>query len=590
MPTHTRGVPSAGAIALEVDRLTLPQRQKKLPPSFLQSYCVKERLGDLAANLLPDPEPSIDKTCTRRLTDAELSAVRLANGTLLLFSRLAYLVDHGNPGLRSMMLHSWGAGVWKWMLFLYNSGVDLNDTIANEDRPLPMTRQVVAVAIVDALVGCADSVPLGKQLILIPDIVSLIGRLWVENLPIPGRPNMVHTELTFAMYHIMNDDATNGSILSTLIDAIDGGAMKIMQAATNHFRQLLASQPISTSSIGSQVYFIDFLAKNEKLRDAMHELDTLSVTLRAIDALIAQRPESIAAEAAESCIGLILLPHLLSGPTVKPLIQAINNGLMRSLYGARVAFRRAKGCCDAIADVLIHVVGPSLVFRSVLHSVERAESKTGFFASYHAAGSEFAEWETLDEVYQDMIIFKRDLDETIHPCGRKACPTNEDDTPVKLQRCARCQYKRYCSKECQQQDWPDHKRHCTKEDAREITPVSDREFARDLAELEVKMNMGSLRKRIQNNPALKSSTEDLMFQVDFTTLNKNISIGIVPYKKAAAGRERVAAIYAKVKSGREEIRSLGNVTGWDELQTSAQVRNMFDLSKLGVSPSSKLLT
>ncbi|KAJ6521897.1 hypothetical protein DFH09DRAFT_1191988 [Mycena vulgaris] len=573
MPVHTR-VPSAAAIALEVDRLTLPQRQKKLPSTFLQTFSVKERLQDLTADLLPDHDTDIDRTCTKTLTDAELSAVKLANDALLLFSRLAYLVDHGNPGLRSMMLHLWDTGVWKWMLFLYNSGMDLNDTIANEGRPLPMTRPIITVGIVDALVGCADSVPLGKRLILVPDIVSLIGRLWAEDLEIGGRPNMVHKELTFAMYHIMNDDTTNGSILSTLVEAVDGGATKIMQAATNHFRQILASLPIDASSIRSQVFFIDFLTKNPMLRDAMHELDTLSVTILAVDALTAQ---SRGAKAVESCIGLILLPHLLSGTTVKPLIQAINNGLMRSLYNARVAFRRNENCCDAIADVLIHVVGPSLVFRSVLHAVERSETKTGFFASYRSAGSEFHEWETLDEVYENMIYFRQDIDETLKPCGRKACPTRDLDTQVKLQRCGKCQYQRYCSKECQQQDWPHHKRHCRKEDAREIMPVSDREFARELAELEIKMDMGSLCKRIENNPALKTSTEDLMFQVDFTSLDKNIAIGIVPGGKTGRGAERVAAIYAKVKSGREEIRSLGLVSGWNELRTSAQVGNMFGL-------------
>lgn len=94
--------------------------------------------------------------------------------------------------------------------------------------------------------------------------------------------------------------------------------------------------------------------------------------------------------------------------------------------------------------------------------------------------------------------------------------------------------------------------------------------------------MGSLRKRIQANPALKSSMEDLMFQVDFTTLDKKISIGIIPSRNAAAppGRERLAVIYAKVKSGSVEITSLGNVTGWDALQTSAQIGNMFNLPSL----------
>ncbi|KAJ7130823.1 hypothetical protein C8R43DRAFT_663316 [Mycena crocata] len=566
-------VPSAGEIALEVDRLTIPRHQKKLPSNFLRSFSVRERLGDLSATLLPDAEPSIDKTCTRTLSDADITAVRLANAALLLFSRLAYLVEHGNPGLRSMMFHLWDEGVWKWMLFLYNSGFDLNDTIANEGRPLPLTRKIIAVGIVDALIGCADSVSLGKRLMLVPDIVSLIGRLWVEDMEIPGRPHMVHKELTFVMFHVMNDDAANGSILSTLIDAIHGGAQTIVHAATNYFRQLIASKPIDAKEITSEAYFVEFLAKNPLLRDAVHELETLSVACHAIDTLTQDGIKTHCA-AVDSCVDLLLLPHLLSGTDVKPLIQAINKGLLRSLYDARVAFQHDPDCCDAIAEVLINVVGPSLVFRSVLHAVERAETKSGFFASYRAAGIEFHEWETLGEVYLEMIKFKREYkEEDFSICGRKSCPTRYWETDVKLQRCGKCQEKRYCSKECQQQDWPEHKPHCRKQNAREITPASDREFIRELSDREVRASMRSLCERIQKNPKLNSTDEDLTFQVDFTTLDRDISIGLVPVpRKRTPGsrKERVAAIYAKVQSGREIIQSLGTVTNWDELKMSEE--------------------
>ncbi|KAJ6594251.1 hypothetical protein B0H19DRAFT_1094641 [Mycena capillaripes] len=564
MPSH-RHVPPAAVIALEVDRLAITRQQKKLPSTFLHSFSVKERLGDLGVDLLPDAEPAIDRTCTKMLSNADLEAVKHANDALLLFSRLAYLVDHDNPALRSMMLQLWDAGVWKWMLFLYNSGIDLNDTITNEGRPLP-TRQMIAVGIVDALVGCADSVPLGKRLMLIPDIVSLIGRLWVEDLEIPGRSHMIHKELTFAMYHLMND-SRDGSIFSTLVDAVDGGAVTIMQAATNHFRRLISSTPLELKDIDSQVYFVDFLVQNSILRDAMHEVDTLSVALAAVDALTKQSTP-ICDTTVASCVDRVLLPHLLSGTSVKPLIHCINKGLLRTLYDARVAFRHNEECCESLADIIIQIISPSLIFRSVLHAVQRSEVKTGFFASYYSARSEFHEWETLHEVYQDMIQFKHGLDEALKPCGFVNCPTNEIDNQVKLQRCGRCQYKRYCSKECQQQDWPNHKPYCQKESAQEITPVSDREFVRERAEFEVRMNMRSLCERIQKNPALQTK-QDLMFQVDFTTLDKNISIGLVP-----GGRpdkpERVAAIYARVQNGREAIRSLGLVSGWEQLKMGAQ--------------------
>ncbi|KAJ7187898.1 hypothetical protein C8R46DRAFT_1053007 [Mycena filopes] len=570
-----RSAPAAAVIALEVDRLTLPQRQKKLPSTFLHSFCVKERLGDLNASLLPNRDPAIDQPFTENLSDAEVMAVKLANDALFLFSRLAYLIDHDNPALRTMMLQLWDAGVWKWMVFLYNSGVELNETIANEGRPLALTRQLTTVGIVDALVGCADSEALGKRLIRVPDIVSLIGRLWIEDVEIPGRPNMVHTELTFTMYHIMNDDATNGSIFSTLVDAIDGGALAIMTAATNHFRRIASSAAIDPEAISSQVYFIDFLAKKPVLRDALHEVETLAVGILAIDALSKQSGHVGAHGAVESCIELLFLQHLLSGTNVKPLIQAINKGLLRCIFDARVAFNSNDECCEGLADIIIGVVAPALVFRSVLHAVERSENKSGFFAAYavyRRTSSEFHEWETFDEVYRDMIRFRTGIDEDIKFCGRFACPADESDVQVKLQRCGKCQYKRYCSRECQQLDWPDHKRHCRKDSppvdgsniSKEITPVSDKEFARDRAEFEVRMELKSLRERVKKNPLLEM-TQDLVFQVDFTTLDKSISIALVPGERPPKP-DPVLAIYAMVQSGREKIRSLGLVTGWKELQ------------------------
>ncbi|KAJ7723523.1 hypothetical protein B0H16DRAFT_1598344 [Mycena metata] len=531
----TRRVPSAPAIALEVDRLALLQHRKKLPATFLHSFCVKERLGDLSVNLLPNRAPAIDQPFTQTLTDAEVTAVKLAADALLLFSRLAYLIDHENPALRSMMLQLWDAGVWKWMIFLYNSGVDLNDTIANDSRPLPLTRQLVTVGIVDALIGCVDSVPLSKKLVLVPDVVSLIGRLWVENMEIPGNPNMVHKELTFTIYHIVNDDTTNGSILSTLVDAVEGGAQAIMKAATDHFRRIVSSTPIDPKAIDSQILLIECFAESSVLGDALHEVETLSVAILAIDALSKQSEQNEAHAAVGSCIELFL-HHLLSGTSVEPLIHAINKGLLRSIYDARVAFHSNEDCCEGLAEIIIQVVAPGLIFRSVLHA--------------------------------EMIKFRTTIDEDVKFCGRLACDADESDAQVKLQRCGRCQYKMYCSKVCQQEDWPKHKHNCLKESDLEITPVSDREFARARAEFEVRSDMTSLCQRVQKNPALQTR-EGLIFQVDFTTLDRNISIAIAPTGRADQS-DRTVAIYALVQSGAKKVRSLGLVTGWEELQMSTQ--------------------
>ncbi|KAK7005839.1 hypothetical protein R3P38DRAFT_1719737 [Favolaschia claudopus] len=466
MPAN-RSVPSAAVIARELDRLTIPTQQKKLPSTFLQSFSVKERLKDLSVDRLPEPNPSLDCACTKALTSAERTAVKLANDALLVFSRLAYLIEHDNPSLRSMMLQMWDSGAWKWMLFLYNSGVDLNESISNdsESERIPLTRQVVTVAIVDALVGCSDSATLGKRLIRVPDIVALTARLWVEDLPIPGRVSMVHKELTFAMYHIMSD-SQDDTALSSLMDAVDGGADTIISAASNHLRRLASSTPLVLKDLNSQLQFMQFITKKPALRDAMHRGDTLSIALSVINALTKNSVKiPTGHEMLVSCLDAILLPHLLSGADVRPLIQSINNGLLRTIYDARVAFDRYEECRGALEEVVIQIVGPSLVFRSVLHAVERSENKTNFFASYRSGNSEFGEWETLHEVYQQMVRFKHSLDEHPAPCGFMDCRTNEVDMVIKLQRCGKCQYEKYCSQECQKKDWLRHKLYCRREDA-----------------------------------------------------------------------------------------------------------------------------
>ncbi|KAJ7282886.1 hypothetical protein C8J57DRAFT_1499848 [Mycena rebaudengoi] len=593
MATRPAGVPSAATIAAEVDRLTIhrPNPKKSLPSTFLSTYSVHERLRDLAAERLPDSDPSIDRACSKTLTDSEICAVNLANDALLLFSRLAYLVDHGDAVLRSLMLQAWSAGVWKWMLFLYNSGIDLNDTVAKQGRPLSrVTRQTVTVGLMDALIGCADSVPLGKRLLLVPDVVALIGKLWVENLQIEGRPaDMVHRELTFVMYHIMNDDKTaNGSVTTTLIDAVDGGAKTIIHATTQHFQRLLSVPEASLDfkRVKEHIYFVEFLTKTSTLRDAMHEDETLSVAILAVDVLTrtARRIGTTQAHAVvEICVGLLLLPHLLSGANVQPLIKAINKGLLRTLYNARLTFRAHNDCCDALTDVILGVVCPSLAFRSVTHAIERAEHKTGFFASYEIDKDKhrFEEWDTFFEAFHSTIYFRGENDyvTSSRACGRSECLTNASEDTIKLQRCARCQYRMYCSRECQQQDWPKYKHMCRKEDDEMITPISDREFVRDLAEWEVKMNMGSLCKRMQKNPALKDATADLMLQVDFTSHERDIAIGLVPNEHTRrVDKPRTVAIYGKVQSGREVLRTLGLVTEWEELREDAKLKNMFEVT------------
>ncbi|KAJ7646958.1 hypothetical protein FB45DRAFT_860347 [Roridomyces roridus] len=381
----------------------------------------------------------------------------------------------------------------------------------------------------------------GKKLVVVPDIVGLIGRLWTENLALAN--NTVHDELIFIIQCILENRKTD-SVLSVLIDAV-GGAKTFMEAALDRFRRLSSVGQVVVEDIAPQLMFISFLTENLMiLHDVMHEVDVFSATLPAIGSLT-QRAE-----------GSII-------------------GLLQTLYDARIAFlysEDTKALVKAVEFILKHVIALSLVFRSVLHAVERSDSVFIDYAEYRSEIDVPAlpEWETFYNYYLITFASRNSLDRVFRAgCGLSACAKRDDNGDFK--RCGKCQHETYCSKECQQLAWREQ---ILLRQARQIIrgpllcPVSDREFVRKMAIFEVHQHMKTLWERIQSHPTLAAPNADLMFQVDFTTVEKDITVAPVDESMDPSQRRGKAFVFGKVKAGREVYMVLAQMTGMFMLKKS----------------------
>ncbi|KAJ7646975.1 hypothetical protein FB45DRAFT_185282 [Roridomyces roridus] len=511
---------------------------------------VRQRLGnDLSVDRLPDL-PLLNKTCTKGLTPAQIEAVGWAHDAILLFTRFAVLVDDDNPALRGMVLQLWDeTGIWKWMIFLYNANADLNETIGNKRRPFPMTAAEMKSPIATLLLACTDAPSLLKRMAAVPDVVSLTGMLWMEySLEFPG---VIHDGLISTIQHML-ELKTAQSVLSTLLDAV-GGAKIFMQVAVDRFRRLTSSKPLVKEDITPQLRFIAFLVQkfNPILGEVMHAVDAISVAIPAADSLIEQveGPSHVG-----TCIQTMILPHLIAATSHQPLIRAINQGLLRTLYEARLTFLQPDESHRQIKEttqfIVNELVAPCLVLRTVLHAVERS----GLLADYAKIRREdgmaelLPEWEALYALFVDIFAAKQMVDAVIkYFCGHPEC-ARED----KLKRCARCESVKYCSRVCQQRDWPRHRRDCRKGEIlglESLYPVSDRQFDGKLASLQVRMQQRSLRQRIRVDPKLAAAAAaaDVVLTVDFSNVEHNIIIDVVESSIPCVA----VAVFAIVKSGSE---------------------------------------
>lgn len=105
----------------------------------------------------------------------------------------------------------------------------------------------------------------------------------------------------------------------------------------------------------------------------------------------------------------------------------------------------------------------------------------------------------------------------------------------------------------------------------DIHPISDRDFARNLAELNARMRMDSVLERIEANPTLRNYQGDWLLDVHLTAIgDKKISIGMLPCEKKSPNSERMVQVWASVRNGRQVVKTLGAVTTWDELVEISQ--------------------
>ncbi|KAF5373114.1 hypothetical protein D9758_001522 [Tetrapyrgos nigripes] len=664
--TSNPNPPRGFDICAEFRRLGLRNSYARVPPSFLTEQRVPECFQALHSDRLPDPQtftPSKDSACYLSLSDNEIDNINAAFDAFLIFQPLTDKVEGGPKALQALMLDTWKNGAWKWLLFLYNGGLDLNDTVSRASsnvggssssssslKPFNFVKATITLSLFSILKGITLSTVLCKQLIKCPELLGVIGYLWaddperLEGIPLP--PHIVHEELTVAIQNIALDDPNNNPSTSNQQnrqnrkDAARAGTnasgskssdstkartstqppsaqttiflnasshtspKQVIRVVTKNLERLLGTEErcLDTEALYKQAYLIEALGKaSPELCQAMHsdfgKGGLLAVVGKTVGALasaksmsgmsggmsmrdmarsmssrltVDERSGTPAHNAAEVLIGLVLIEFLLEGEDMSAVVDAVKAGLVKSLWMAWKVFGRYNGCRIAVDHVIYEILGPSLIFRSVLHAVEEDINKSGLVKDFEAMPeTERNEvWFDFYEHYEILLIYRDEIDDAMAAarCANPACKTRqlEPPQPLKLKRCSQCEYTKYCSDQY-------------------IRQVKDRDFARSAAEWVAKERVDYI---VEHTPAVLHHDLDIFVIVDFTTMKKYLKIGGVSKPPAAAdvadetdpndGNQRLkdkvtchVAISAKVQYGKKEVHTLGAVCLWEEFKAEA---------------------
>jgi len=375
------GPPKGLDICAEFRRLGLQNPSSKVPASFLTDQRVPECFEALRSDRLPENfEPPTDSPCRLNLSSVEIDNINAAFDALALFQPLTDKVERSNKTLHSLMLDTWKNGAWKWLLFFYNAGSDLNDTIANSDRPkfTLFSKSTCFLTLTLVLKGVTVSTPLCKELLKCHEMLEVMGCLWVDNPslePLPLPHHFVHEELTVAIQNIELDDSTpredKSSGQSIVFAAAIGhkGAKAVMKAATKNLERLIdpSVRRLNAEELHKEAFLLASLGKTPSLCEAMHEVGTLTVVGQAIGALaeakhtrsriVDERDGVLAHKAVEMLTGLILIEYLYKGDDMSALAEAAKAGLVKHLWMARVEFGKFTGCKTAVNHVIREIIG-----------------------------------------------------------------------------------------------------------------------------------------------------------------------------------------------------------------------------------------
>lgn len=84
--------------------------------------------------------------------------------------------------------------------------------------------------------------------------------------------------------------------------------------------------------------------------------------------------------------------------------------------------------------------------------------KNALVLKYLDKAEEFLDGDTNSPAFEEIQLLRKEINTPKHSC--KVCSKSESSSKSLL-RCSRCRKVRYCGKECQKKDWPEHKKICS---------------------------------------------------------------------------------------------------------------------------------
>ncbi|KAF9016513.1 hypothetical protein BDZ89DRAFT_404906 [Hymenopellis radicata] len=210
-----------------------------------------------------------DAPCRLKLSEDDLQKVFAAFDALMVYQPLTDRVERSVKTLQNLLLDTWRNGAWKWIVFFYNGGLDLNDTLANPERPFPFPESICVITVFATLKGATISTSLCKEVINCPTVLGIIGYMWVDDPKLEQfpDPHTVQEELTVAIQNVSLDDKRpredEANSHRIIFEAAEqrAGAKTVMKKATAHLERLIVGPVLDASEIHKDAYLLNRLPR-----------------------------------------------------------------------------------------------------------------------------------------------------------------------------------------------------------------------------------------------------------------------------------------------------------------------------------------
>ncbi|RDB17261.1 hypothetical protein Hypma_001704 [Hypsizygus marmoreus] len=507
---------------------------------------------------VPSPLPCI--------TSEEKHLVEVANVALCALSELtlryAPNLRRDNSMFASKVFSSWPS-IWRWMAYLYYKTDGGMDTAFDaQTRPLTKIRlqimRSIERIICHFLIGSDPAT--WKSMKSKPGMLIMLVEIWMrlqEQLAVDDLETFANdfSQLTMALAHFIRMDDI--PTIRTLLNGILSNRSKVFLVLSNAIQvaahskgnvHAMLSYPLLASihaalAVHAHLYEVyDIHPSVDVMEDACHVLHTYS------------SPPMAAFESSRSqctCAALLFLrgnSKFTNG--FAWIIQAIRSKLIQSLLMC---------ACWPIANVsdptgeILEILTPYLVHRSVLRAVGqtlRSSEVTALVAKLPQGGKFRSKWLTFSRTVETLLQVKNAFDKAgkyTKKCDAPGCNAVETGNEI-FRLCGGCQFIYYCSKECQQHDWKEHRSRCEEYRKCRAAGMTTPILTRDCAWLAFLLNdvMNAQREDI-----IKFRDQAVPMLTPTTTLQLHLDLTSSPSKLKATVEQRQDSAFM------EQIANLG---------------------------------